>query len=58
MTTLTVLLKLGKKTNSSMAHKRRENVSKEDSSLEAKHTAANTAAFSDIESVILNLDIN
>ena len=48
--TLTVLLKLGKKTNSSMAHNSRENVSKEDGSREAKHTAANTAAFSDTES--------
>lgn len=52
--TLTVLLKLGKKTNSSMAHNSRENVSKEDGSREAKHTAANMAAFSDIESDTLN----
>jgi len=51
---LTALLKLGKKTNSSMAHSSRENVSKEDGSLEAKHTAANMAAFSDIESDTLN----
>ena len=33
-----------------MAHNSRENVSKDDGNREAKHTAANTAAFSDTES--------
>ena len=54
---MTVLLKLGKTTNSSMAHSNRENVSKEDGSREAKHTAANTAAFSDIESDTLSITV-
>lgn len=52
-----VLLKLGKKTNSSIAHNKRENVSKEDGSREAKHTAANTAAFSDTESDTLATEV-
>ena len=55
LVTLIVLLNLGKKTNNSMAHDSRENVSKEEGSREAKHTAANMAAFSDIESVTLNM---
>jgi len=48
--TFIVLLKCGKKMNISMAHNRRENVSKDVGSREAKHTAAKTAAFSDTES--------
>ena len=55
--TFIVLLKCGKKTNISMAHDRRENVSKEVVSRDAKQTAAKTAAFNDTESDTLQRDV-